>query len=165
MKRTRRFGLWTVAFFAVILLGIQLIRPEIEHRTVAAEERMNAHVDVYPRIQRILDRACADCHSDEADLPWFTSIAPASWFVARTVHDGRSKMNLTRWNSYTWAEQDHLLARIGDMVKYDQMPPRLYLLVRRNARLSTDDRFAMYLWAQSQRRRLQLAATEEHHAQ
>lgn len=34
-------------------------------------------------------RACFDCHSNQTLWPWYSTIAPASWFIQRDVDEGR----------------------------------------------------------------------------
>ena len=34
-----------------------------------------------PRTAELFDPACADCHSNETDWPWYSNVAPVSWLV------------------------------------------------------------------------------------
>lgn len=75
-------------------------------------------------------RACFDCHSNETVWPWYSNIAPLSWAVQRDVDEGRDELNFSEWH----------LAQEGDeaaeTVRDRSMPPRQYLLVHPEARLS-----------------------------
>ena len=54
----------------------------------------------------IFKRSCYDCHSNDTNWPWYSSIAPVSWSVSSHVEDGRQWLNFSIWNSYTINEQN-----------------------------------------------------------
>ena len=35
-----------------------------------------------PEIRRVLVPACGDCHSNHTDWPWYSQVAPVSWWIA-----------------------------------------------------------------------------------
>jgi hypothetical protein len=77
-----------------------------------------------------------------------------SWLVERDVSHGRDHMNFSRWDQYTFKEQERLLADIASAVKNREMPLRQYTLVHRHAKLSDADRDILYGWARAERRRV-----------
>lgn len=52
-----------------------------------------------PQTREYAVRACYDCHSNEADWPWYSNIAPASWLVQRGVDGARDALNFSDWES------------------------------------------------------------------
>jgi len=66
-------------------------------------------VTVDPQVAGILDRACADCHSNKTRWPWYSHVAPVSWFVIDHVNHGRSHLNFSEWGRYDAFEQRDLL--------------------------------------------------------
>jgi hypothetical protein len=42
--------------------------------------------------------ACFDCHSNETIWPWYSYVAPASWFLIHHVEDGRRRLNFSEWD-------------------------------------------------------------------
>ena len=45
------------------------------------------------RTRDLMVRACYDCHSNEAEYPWYASVAPVSWAVEMHVNQGRGAVN------------------------------------------------------------------------
>jgi hypothetical protein len=45
------------------------------------------------RTRDLVVRACYDCHSNEVEFPWYSSVAPVSWAVELHVNDGRRSVN------------------------------------------------------------------------
>jgi hypothetical protein len=107
-----------------------------------------------PQVAFIVKRSCLDCHSNSTVWPWYSYVAPMSWLVERDVSHGRDHMNFSRWDQYTFKEQERLLADIASAVKNREMPLRQYTLVHRHAKLSDADRDILYGWARAERRRV-----------
>ena len=68
-----------------------------------------------PRTAELFARACANCHSHETEWPWYTHVAPVSWWVRHHVEDAREHFNVS-------------IAEVGDsdeaaeMVREGEMP-------------------------------------------
>jgi hypothetical protein len=91
-----------------------------------------------PKVRAVLDRSCADCHSNRTRWPWYARIAPASWLVARDVSEGRAAMNLSEWDLYEEDEQVDFVDLIGELARDGEMPPWFYLPLHPEARLDED---------------------------
>ena len=79
--------------------------------------------------------ACADCHSDDTDWPWYSNVAPVSWLVENDVKEGRGILDVSRW--------DRAQASIDEVVEVlaeDEMPPLQYKIPHGDARLSQAER-------------------------
>jgi mono/diheme cytochrome c family protein len=83
------------------------------------------------RTEKLFDDACADCHSNETEWPWYSNVAPQSWLVQRDVDAGRQELNLSELDR----EQDEIKDLI-EVVADDEMPPRRYTFLHPEARLS-----------------------------
>ena len=68
---------------ALIVAGVQLIRPPIPSAPTSAE------VQVPPHIRQILRKDCYSCHSSERRLSWFDEVAPGYWLVRHDVLTAR----------------------------------------------------------------------------
>ena len=95
-----------------------------------------------------------DCHSSKTVWPWYSYVAPVSWFVEKDVRNGRDHMNLSEWDQYTFKQRERLLAEIASEVKNREMPLPQYGLVHRNATLSEADTDLLYAWARVERRKV-----------
>ena len=88
-----------------------------------------------PRTRELFLRACKDCHSNQTQWPWYSSVAPASWLVQRDVEEGRSHFNVSEWGR----EKNHG-DEAAEMVREGEMPPWFYLPAHPDARLSERER-------------------------
>lgn len=110
-----------------------------------------------PAVGRLLDRACADCHSDRTRWPWYSEVAPASWLVADHVHQGRRRLNFSQWERRerrSDADRRDILHAIAREVETRRMPLVSYQLVHSDSRLSSADRRAIAEWARRESGRL-----------
>ena len=135
-----RIVLWGCVSIAVLALLIQAIPVRRINGPVEAD------VKAPPEVERILRRACYDCHSNETVWPGYSRVAPASWLVAHDVHDGRNELNFSIWNRYDTVMRRKKLDRARTEVKSGDMPPAYYVWMHPNARLSDADKALLESW-------------------
>ncbi len=109
---------------------------------------------VGPVVLAILQRSCADCHSDTTRYPWYSYVAPSSFLVAWDISGGRRHMNLSHWDEYPVVRRMRLLSEMANQVKDGEMPLWQYTLIHRDAKLLPADVDAIFQWTQSERARL-----------
>jgi hypothetical protein len=83
-------------------------------------------------------RACFDCHSHETRWPWYARIAPVSWLVQHDVDEGRHELNFS-----DWAHPGEEAGEAAESVAEGEMPPRPYLMLHGEARLTAGERQAL----------------------
>ncbi len=103
---------------------------------------------------QIVERSCQNCHSERTVWPWYSYVAPMSWLIERDVQQGRSHMNLSRWDEYGLEKREDILAEISAMIRSRQMPPSRYLRLHPSAKLSDEEIDLIYQWARAERNRL-----------
>lgn len=130
---TRRIVIGFFAGVGAALLGIQLVPVDCTNPPVLSSFPASAQA------QAILRRACYDCHSNETTWPWYSRVAPVSWFIARHVRQGRAKLNYSTWDQYAAADKAKKLAKTAKELQKGKMPLRSYVLLHRNAALSAQD--------------------------
>lgn len=138
----RRF-LIGAAVLAALFLLIQLVpvhrtNPEVEADLVAPAA-----------IKEILKRACYDCHSHETNWPWYSRVAPASWWLVRHVDTGRADLNFSQWPLFDLETRGLYLRDIEKQLKDRTMPLRSYVWGHPEADLSDEDRSLLVGWARS----------------
>src|SRR5580658_1204129 len=82
---------------AALLAVAQFIRPARTNPVSAPGRTLEDVVSVPPEVESVLARSCADCHSDRTRWPWYSGVAPVSWFVINHVQEGRRHMNMSEW--------------------------------------------------------------------
>jgi hypothetical protein len=107
-----------------------------------------------PEIAAIFERSCRDCHSYNTQWPWYSHIAPASWFLISHVNEGRRHLNFSEWASYDSKKARKKLEDICNEVEEGVMPLKSYLLLHSEAKLSPDEVQKICEWVEAERQRL-----------
>jgi hypothetical protein len=109
-------------------------------------------------IANVMQRACANCHSEQTAWPWYSYVPPASWMVEKDVRDGRDHFNMSRWDDYSGEKRIEILSEISVMVRNKQMPLPRYTLLHAEAKLNDADVSLIDKWSHAERKRLKAEA-------
>jgi hypothetical protein len=137
MKWLKRFGM----ALAIALCAAQLV--PLARSNPAQRNFPEAPAEV----QALMRRSCNDCHSNETRWPWYASVAPASFLIARDVKDGRRKLNLSTWDSYDEVRKARKKREIAKEVGRGDMPPWFYVPLHPETKLSAAERALIVKWA------------------
>jgi len=139
-----------VGLFAVV----QVVRPATTNPVGAQSLALESQMQVAPKVAAILDRSCADCHSNKTRWPWYAHVAPVSWFLIDHVNHGRSHLNFSEWGAYDKREQRDLLRQTCLEVKGGTMPLSSYTPMHPDSKLSGEDVAAICQWTNQEIARL-----------
>jgi len=103
-----------------------------------------------PQIKMLLRRACYDCHSNETCWPWYTYVAPVSWWIEHDVKRGRQELNFSEWGIYYPATRRRKLQWIDRTLREETMPPWTYRILHPGAGLTKEDLVALEKWIESE---------------
>ena len=142
----RKMGRWAATAVIALVIGIQFVRPARTNPPTDGQRTMAAHLPISEPATKILDRACRDCHSHDTRWPWYSNVAPVSWFVIDHVNHGRSHFNYSDWAKYDETEARRLLKNACAMARKDEMPLPSYLRAHDEARLNDADVAALCDW-------------------
>jgi hypothetical protein len=156
MKWVKRILLALLVLFVVA----QLIRPSMANPPFDETKTLYAAEPVPSDVRAMLDRSCADCHSSRTAWPWYSRIAPVSWFLIDHVKDGRKELNYDEWVGYTPRRQARKLEETCDQVKTWEMPLKSYLRLHRDADLTQEEREQLCRWSTAYRARIIAAHPE-----
>lgn len=137
---------WSVAILGAALLAAQVIRPTRTNPVTNPSHALAAARPMPPGVAGAFDRGCRDCHSNDTRWPWYSHLAPVSWFVVDHVNHGRSHFNASEWSRYPPHEAARLLQKSCELVRAGAMPLRSYTLVHRDARLTSEEAEALCAW-------------------
>jgi len=143
----RKIVRWGAGALLVLLACAQSVRPARTNPPIDPARTLVALRPMPPDVARTFDAACRDCHSNDTRWPWYSHVAPISWFVIDHVNHGRSHFNVSDWAGYEPAEAARLLKKSCELVEDRSMPLGSYLLVHRSARVSPPARDALCAWA------------------
>ena len=145
---------WSLLVVTCLFVIAQFYRPAKTNPVIDQSQALEAHMQVEPRVAAILDRSCADCHSNKTRWPWYSNVAPVSWFVIDHVNEGRSNLNFSAWGSYSPREKREALNDICRETKSGSMPLSSYTPLHPASKLSGDDVKTLCEWANTERGRL-----------
>lgn len=138
MTTRRKFGA-ALLLLAASLVAVQLVPYGRQH--VNPPDGLLASFDS-PATRELAEQACFDCHSNRTRWPWYASIAPMSWRIQRHVDEGREKLNFTAFDPMS-EEVAEAAGEAGESVAKGEMPPKDYLLLHPEARLTAAEKEAL----------------------
>ncbi len=127
-----------VVFLALQFVPVDRVNPPV-----------GLNVDAPGEVEAVLRRSCYDCHSHETRWPWYSRVAPLSWWIAEHVEHGRGDLNFSQWPVFDFVEQGIALEDIEQQILKGEMPLSSYLILHPEARLSDEDRQRLLDWARS----------------
>jgi hypothetical protein len=138
---------YVVGVCLLVGMMIQVMRPSRTNPVTDPARAIAAHVAMPAAVQSTLTRSCFDCHSNQTRWPWYSGVAPVSWFVIGHVNDARRVLNFSDWEAHGTRTPGPPLERICREVESGGMPLSSYLLMHRDARLSAEDTSLLCAWA------------------
>ncbi|MCP3932803.1 MAG: heme-binding domain-containing protein, partial [Bacteroidetes bacterium] len=101
-------------------------------------------------IGHLLKVACYDCHSNLTQYPWYSNVAPVSWWVKSHITHGRKHLNFSTWSDYKQKKQAHKLEECYEELEKGNMPLKSYPLTHPEARLNDEQNKVLINWFKSQ---------------
>jgi len=139
----------------IVSVGIQCFGPKRTNPPVILPHTIQSQLQIPPRVSDIMNHSCMDCHSYETRWPWYSRVAPISWWLVDNVNDGRNTLNLSEWTQYKPSYALATLRAMNQVVKVGAMPLDSYSKFHPQGKLSDEERRIFCDWAQSESRRLQ----------
>jgi hypothetical protein len=143
--RTKQIVFGAIAILAVI----QVIQPSRTNPPVTDSRSLESHVQVPQPVKQVLQRSCYDCHSNATVWPWYSHVAPVSWYVARDVNVARGHVNFQDWEAQVNQQEgkEHL-GLICKLVRNGNMPPADYRFIHKGTGLSAEEVNTVCAWSQ-----------------
>jgi hypothetical protein len=141
--RTRRYLLLGLLGLFVL---IQFIRPDKSVPSVEASQDICAILAPPAEVATMLKAACYDCHSYQTRYPWYSQIAPVSWWLANHINEGREHVNFNTFGTIPPGDRLELLEECSEVVLDGEMPLRSYIWMHAEARLGPEQRRLLAEW-------------------
>ncbi len=137
-------------FYVLIaaLVIIQFFRPEKNISAGPYSNDISTKFAVNDNVASILKEACYDCHSNNTAYPWYANVQPVAWWLADHVTEGKKELNFSEFATYTAKRQRKKFNEIMDEVKEGKMPLKSYTLIHTNAKLTEEQKNALYKWCE-----------------
>lgn len=108
---------------------------------------VKSEIQTSAEIKEILKRSCYDCHSNETVWPAYSYIFPASLLISHHVEEGREELNFSEFGLLAEKKQNKKIYEIWEQVDEGEMPPKDYLLLHPNSKLSDKDKEILKQWS------------------
>ena len=145
----RRRLIYLLSVIAALIL-IQFIRPEKNLGELNTEADFLQMVEVPDTLASIFLNSCYDCHSNHTRYPWYSHLAPLSWYLNSHVEEGKAHLNFSSWDIMDKAQKVTQLNQICEEITYGSMPLNSYLLIHRSSRLTEKDIQKICTWAEAE---------------
>ncbi len=143
---------------AIVLVAgfvvIQFVRPDFTNLPITQADTLEANLQVPENVQTILNRSCADCHTNNTKYPWYSYIQPSAWFLANHIEEGRGQVNFSTWKTLPAAKQRRKLAQVCEQVQSKEMPLPSYLWIHRDAQMSDADIKTLCDWTETEQSKI-----------
>ncbi len=131
----------------VVLVVIQFIKPAKNTSTGQTADDMNVIYPIPDSINKILDKACYDCHSNNTRYPWYSSFQPVAWWLNDHINEGKEELNFSEYGKRTLAKRAKKLKKIAKEVEEGEMPLSSYTWIHNEARLTEQEKKIVIDWA------------------
>jgi hypothetical protein len=133
----KKLTLKNIAIFLVFLfLVIQSIRIDKTAEPLNPATDFITLTSANAEVANTLKIACYDCHSNQPTYPWYTNIAPVSWWIKHHINEGSHHLNFSIWGTYKDKRKHHKLEECIEMVEEGEMPMSSYTLMHGDAKLT-----------------------------
>lgn len=123
-------------FLVFLLLLIQSVRFGKTKEPIDPSKDFVELTSANAEVTHTLKIACYDCHSNQPIYPWYSDIAPVSWWMQNHINEGRQHLNFSIWGTYSEKRKDHKLKECIEMVEEGEMPMNSYTWIHKEAKLT-----------------------------
>lgn len=145
-KFLKQYGKWIGGGLLLILIGMQFFQIDKTNPPINEADTFEAIENPPQEIALIMKNACNDCHTNTTKYPWYTSIAPLSWWIKDHIDHGRGELNFSEWGTYKVRKKLHKMEEVAEEVEATKMPLLTYALMHHDAFISKEDRAALVKW-------------------
>lgn len=130
----------------VLFILIQFIKIE-KNDSKNELNAISTVMEIPVEVNKIIQTSCLDCHSNSTKYPWYSKIAPASWFLAQHIKEGKEHLNFSEWTTYNKDQKEHIIKDLKEVLNEREMPLKSYLLIHKDAKLTENQYQILYDWA------------------
>ncbi len=140
-----------IVVLAILFVVIQFFRIDKDNPSYAASDDFMTVENAPKEIQVIMEKACYDCHSHQTEYPWYSNVAPVSWWLRHHIDEGREHLNFSEWAGYDAERREHKLEEMAEEVEEGEMPLNSYTWTHAGARLTDEEREMLVEWVNTKR--------------
>ena len=147
----------------VVLLAIaQVVRPT-KNNSRDTQKDISTLYQMTDDVKVIVNKACADCHTNNTNYPFYANIQPIAYWLEDHVKEGKRHFNFNEFASYRIAKQNHKLEEVIEQIKEGEMPLYSYTWIHKDAVLNSKQVNALVTWAKENKMKYELKGGFEDH--
>lgn len=146
-----------------LLLVIQVFRIDKTIQPLDESKDFIALTSANNDIKNILITACYDCHSNQPVYPWYTNVAPISWWIKHHINEGSHHLNFSIWGDYSDKRKHHKLEECIEMIEEGEMPMTSYTLMHKEAKLTDAQKLQLISFFKGQMEQMNLPEDSNEH--
>lgn len=133
-------------FLLIVFVVMQAFRIDKTTKAVEASKDFISLTSANSEVTNLLKTACYDCHSNQPAYPWYTNIAPVSWWIKHHINEGSHHLNFSEWGTYSEKRKNHKLEECIEKVEEGEMPMASYTWMHGEAKLTDAQRLVLVEW-------------------
>lgn len=130
----------------IAFIAIQFIQPARNKSGQVVPADISKMYAMPQNIESIFHKACFDCHSNNTNYPWYVSVQPMGWLMAKHIRDGKTEINFSEFGNYSGRRQISKLKNITNSIKDGTMPLPSYTWLHADAKLTANEKTAITSW-------------------
>ena len=135
----------------IVFVIMQFFRIDKTNPPIVAEQDFLQATNAPSDIQELITNACYDCHSHHTEYPWYTNVAPLSWWIKGHINEGRKHLNFSTWTEGSAKKREHKLEECAEEVLALKMPMPSFTYTHSEAKLSEAQVATLVDWFESER--------------
>jgi hypothetical protein len=139
-ERKRKLKKKGTLFLIVLFVLIQFFRIDKEAASSPVEKDFLINQSTPEKTASIIKKSCYDCHSNTTKYPWYSNLAPISWWIKHHVNEGKEHLNFSVWTDYTAKKAAHKLEECLEVLEEEEMPLKTYTLIHHDTKLTPEDK-------------------------
>jgi hypothetical protein len=125
---------------AILLLVIQFFRIDKTNPPADMKDDFVLTMNTPSATKMKIMNSCYDCHSNTTTYPWYTNVAPLSWWIKGHINGGREHLNFSEWTNYSDSKKAHNLEECVEVLEKKWMPMATYTWLHPKARMTDAER-------------------------
>lgn len=139
-------------FIGIGLLLIVMQFFQIDKSPIAIDEKMTFEMTEQPPedVLAQMKSSCYDCHSNETKYPWYTYVAPVSFWIRGHIKHARKALNFSTWAAMRADDRKHAMHECVEKMELGHMPPKGYYRMHGAAYLDDAKKALLQDWLEQQ---------------
>ena len=148
-KKKKRWLKNIMLILLIVFAIMQAFQPKKNNNDITVANNITSIINMPDTVNKLLEAACYDCHSNNTKYPWYSNIQPAGWWLAYHVKEGKKHLNFNDFSTYPTKKQLKKLEEIKESQEEGWMPLDSYTWMHKDAKLNDIQKRMIINWVDS----------------